>query len=129
LEFEKYRPQVNFKLHCDERFTHAFTACGCIFREITLVGSNQGNYFENATVCSNRTLKTKVATQFQAQKAQYYCNMNLEPITCYYIFLDLEINAVLERQVECEFQLINNFLQFRKGKSLNLLIWFWFKVF
>jgi len=28
-----------------------------------LVGSNQGNYFENATACSKRMLKTTVATQ------------------------------------------------------------------
>jgi hypothetical protein len=48
------------KLRCDERFTHAFTTCGSIFEEITLVGSN---FFENATVCSERTLKTTVATQ------------------------------------------------------------------
>jgi len=34
-------------MRCDERFTHAFTACGCVFKVITLVGSNQGNYFEN----------------------------------------------------------------------------------
>jgi len=51
------------KLRCDERFTHAFTACGCVLKEITLVGSNQGNYFEIATACSKRTLKTTVATQ------------------------------------------------------------------
>jgi hypothetical protein len=51
------------KMRCDERFSHAFTACGCVFEEITLVGSYQGNYFENATTCSNRTLKTTVATQ------------------------------------------------------------------
>jgi len=25
------------KLRCDERFTHAFTACNCVFKEITLV--------------------------------------------------------------------------------------------
>jgi hypothetical protein len=54
---------LTFKLRCDERFTHAFTACGCVFNEITLVGSNQGNYFENATACSKRTLKTTVATR------------------------------------------------------------------
>jgi hypothetical protein len=54
-----------FKLRCDERFTHAFTACGCVFKEITLVGSNQGNYFENTTACSKRTLKTTVATQLK----------------------------------------------------------------
>jgi len=36
---------MSFKLRCDERFTltHAFTACGSIFKEITLFGSNQGN--------------------------------------------------------------------------------------
>jgi len=32
--------------------------CGCVFKEITLVGTNQSNYFENATACSKRTLKT-----------------------------------------------------------------------
>ncbi len=32
--------EVSLKLRCDERFTHAFTACGCVFKEITLVGSN-----------------------------------------------------------------------------------------
>jgi hypothetical protein len=54
------------KLHCDERFiTHAFTACSCVFKEITLVVSNQGNYFENASACSKRTLKTTVATQLK----------------------------------------------------------------
>jgi len=46
---------------------HAFTACGCVFKEITLVDSNQGNYFENATACSKRTLKTTVATQLKEQ--------------------------------------------------------------
>jgi len=44
------------KLRRDERFTHAFTECGCVFKEITLIGSN-------ATACSKRTLKTTVATQ------------------------------------------------------------------
>ncbi len=43
----------------------AFTPCGCVFKEITLVSSNQGNYFEYATACSKRTLKTTVATQLK----------------------------------------------------------------
>ncbi len=43
------------KLHCDERFTHALTAYGCVFKEITLVGSNQGTFFEIASACSKRT--------------------------------------------------------------------------
>jgi len=51
------------KLRCDERLMHGFTACGCVFKEITWVGSNQGNYFENVTACSKRTMKTTVATQ------------------------------------------------------------------
>jgi len=55
----------SLKLRCDERFTHAFTACGCVFKEIALVGSNQGNFFENATNCSKRKLKTTVATQLK----------------------------------------------------------------
>jgi len=33
----------------------------CVFKEITLIDSNQGNYFENATACS----KTLVATQLK----------------------------------------------------------------
>jgi len=53
----------SLKLRCDERFTHTFTACGCVFKEITLVGSNQCNYFKDATAYSKRTLKTTVATQ------------------------------------------------------------------
>ncbi len=55
---------------------HAFSACVyCVFKVITLVVSNQvvvsnqGNYFENATACSKRTLKTTVATQLKNQVA------------------------------------------------------------
>jgi len=43
------------------------TACGCVFKEITLVGSNQGNFLENATACSKRMRKTTVATQLKLQ--------------------------------------------------------------
>ncbi len=59
------------KLSCDSRLQRAFTACGCVFKEITLVGSNQGNYFENATACSKRTLKTTVATQLNCQLSAF----------------------------------------------------------
>jgi len=58
------------KLHCDERFTHAFTACGCFFKEITLVDPNQDNYFENATACSKRMRKTLVATQLYSLRVR-----------------------------------------------------------
>ncbi len=64
-EFHCSSRNVCLKLRCDERFTHAFTACGSVFKEITLVGSNQGNFFENATACSKRTLKTTVETQLK----------------------------------------------------------------
>jgi hypothetical protein len=59
------------KLHCDEHFTHAFSACICVFKELTLVDSNQGNYFENATACSKRMHKTTVATQLKAISFTY----------------------------------------------------------
>ena len=53
------------KPRCHTRFQRAFTACCCVFKVITLVGSNQGNYFENANACSKRTLKTRVATRLK----------------------------------------------------------------
>jgi len=39
----------NLKLSYDSRFQRAFTACSCVFKAITWVGSNQGNYFKNVT--------------------------------------------------------------------------------
>jgi len=51
------------KLSCDSRFQRAFTACVSVLKQITLVGLNQHNFFENETACSKRTLKTTVATQ------------------------------------------------------------------
>jgi len=36
---------INLKLSCDSRFQRAFTACVCVFKVITLVWANQGNYF------------------------------------------------------------------------------------
>jgi len=53
------------KLRCDSRFQHAFTACSCVFKKITLVDANQCNYFENATTCSKRMRKALVATQLK----------------------------------------------------------------
>jgi len=52
----------SLKLSCDSRFQRAFTASICVFKVITLVGSNQRNYFENVNACSKRALKTNVAT-------------------------------------------------------------------
>jgi len=53
----------SLKLSCDSRFQHAFTECNWVFKVITMADSNKGNYFENGTACSKRTVKTTVATQ------------------------------------------------------------------
>ena len=49
---------ISFKARCHTRFQRAFTSCCRVFKEITLVGSNQRNYFENANACSKRTVIT-----------------------------------------------------------------------
>ncbi len=64
---------MHLKLRCYDCFTHAFTACGCVFEEIALVGSNQGNSFENATAYRKRKLKTTVATQLYAHTTKVIC--------------------------------------------------------
>jgi len=51
------------KLSCDSGFQRAFTGCVWFFKVIMLVCANQGNFFENATACSKRSLKTTVAIQ------------------------------------------------------------------
>jgi len=55
--------KICIKLRCNSHFQREFTACSCIFKVITLIGSNQDYYFENATACSKHTLKTTIATQ------------------------------------------------------------------
>jgi len=55
----------SLKLRCDSRFQRAFTACICVFKEITLVWANQRNFFENATTCRKRMRKMLVATQLK----------------------------------------------------------------
>jgi len=61
------------KLRCDSRFQRAFIACSCVFKVITLVWDNQGNFFENATACNKRTLKTTVATQLKNVLKTFFC--------------------------------------------------------
>ncbi len=39
-------------LRRDTRFQHAFTACSCVFKVLTLVWANQRNFFENAQLHS-----------------------------------------------------------------------------
>jgi len=59
-------PKEELKLSCDSRFQLAFTARSCVFKEITLVWANQGNFFESATTCSKRLSKTIFATQLKS---------------------------------------------------------------
>jgi hypothetical protein len=63
IAFIKVSGNLLLKLRCDSRFQRAFTAWSCVFKVFTLIGSNQGNYFENATTYSKRMRKTLVATQ------------------------------------------------------------------
>ncbi len=73
---------MELKLLCNERFTHAFTACsGCVFKEFTLVGSSQGNYFESTTACSKRTLKTAVAIQLNKEILRIFFDDNIRNCT------------------------------------------------
>jgi len=61
------REKKTLKLCFNTRFQRAFTACSCVFKEITFVGSNQGNYFENVTECGKHVLRTRVATQLKSK--------------------------------------------------------------
>ncbi len=79
------------KLRCDSRFQRAFTACGCVFKVFTLIGSNQGNYFENATTYSNRMRKTLVATQLNL------CSSHI--INCLLFMLASKKNLIKQRNV------------------------------
>jgi len=47
-----------------------------VFKVITLVGSNQSNYFENATACSK---KTRVATQLNKRLSGQNPKSNQNP--------------------------------------------------
>jgi len=66
--------KASLRLRCDKRFQRAFTAHGCVFKVITFVGSNQGNFFDNTIACSKRTLKTTVATQLKKKVRQKQSN-------------------------------------------------------
>ena len=71
--FNEEKTEINFdidkqfdkklKARCHTRFQRAFTACCFVFEETNLDSSNQRNYFNNANLCSKRTMKTRVATR------------------------------------------------------------------
>ena len=51
------------ELVATQAFNVRFLQGCCVFKEITLVGLNQRNYFENANAYSQRTLKMRMATR------------------------------------------------------------------
>ncbi len=69
---------MSVKLRCDERFTHVFTACGCVFKVIMLVGSNRGNYFENDAACSKRRWKRVSQRSLRIHVPIHICLVYLE---------------------------------------------------
>jgi hypothetical protein len=64
-KFDRSSLKERTKATFNTRFQLAFTACGCVFKEITLVGSNQSNFFERAPACNKRMLKTTVSIQLK----------------------------------------------------------------
>ena len=63
--------RFSFKARCHARFQRAFTACCCVFKEITLVSSNQYSYFEevNARLKSVSQLGFINSSTFQGRDA------------------------------------------------------------
>jgi len=82
-----FQDVAEFKAALRQSFSALFTACSCVFKVITLIGSNQGNFFENATTCSKRMRKTLVATQLKelVLKMLYYaCSICFASKKCFY---------------------------------------------
>ena len=51
---------ASLSVHCHARFLGAFTACCGVFKDITLVGANQCNFFENANSCSKGSVANRL---------------------------------------------------------------------
>jgi len=96
-------------------------------KDITLVGLNQGNFFENATACSKRMRKTTVATQlkkhfchklfsFKKIKGQFYKTLYM-----LYKFIQLHICFMIFTSVVAT-------ERFTDLGKLNFLWWFGFRL-
>jgi len=88
----------SLKLRCDSRFQHAFAACSCVFKVITLVWANQRNYFENATTCSKRMRKTLVATQLKEHYVHFWKRFGENFLSSHLIFF-LYIPYHIKREI------------------------------
>jgi len=78
------------------------------FQEFTLVGSNQGNYYENTTACNKRTLKITVATGPKTIETLFksfikLIEANISSFPCYLWFLSLKLSRLsLSQEANCE---------------------------
>jgi len=107
---------ICLKLSCDNRFQLAFTACICVFKEITQVWVNQGNYFENVNACNKRTLKTTVATQLNPSLSLYHLSCLVSVVR-----FDLVSNISKEN---CQIWLIKTAKDLSvKCQSTTYLVW------
>ncbi len=67
--FFSFITYLSVKLRCDERFTHAFTACICVFKVITLAWANQRNFFEMQLHAVNACVKRSSQRSFSRRFA------------------------------------------------------------
>ncbi len=86
------------------------TECVCVFKVITLVWANQGNYFENANACSKCTMKTTVATQLKVTFTFYV----LRYVTLRYVTF-VKKHVLFDPKVQCYVQ----FWQLARSKNVT----------
>ncbi len=71
LSKQIFKKNSQLKLRCNERLTHMFIACSCVFRvrncTTLLFAVNRKVSIENSTQC-NRTSAVQVQTLFKAQR-------------------------------------------------------------
>ncbi len=94
-------------------FQRAFTACSCVFKEITFIGSNQGNYIEYATACNKCTLKTNVATQL-LNRINMRCNPSKKITTGMHIHFRRGFGSIAKTPV-----IFANCIQFSPSKNID----------
>jgi hypothetical protein len=86
-------------------------ACSCVFKGITLIGSNQ-----NATACSKRKLKTTVATQLKALVQLCAYNKN---ILRYFEKFDTLVSVQTKEKRKILISFYQNLIMF----CIKMLLW------
>ena len=100
---------MSLKPSCISRFQRAFTAYVYVFKEMTLVSSIQRYFFDNATACSKRTLKTRVATSLNTHNTFFFRSETPSP--------------VLPDEVQHELPLMYNWTEVERYDSTDLRLW------